>query len=121
MLGQVSCGKNKVCSQVRKTANGGKTWSAIGTIPAPIPKVGNPGAGITEIRFATTEIGWAFGPDLYRTADGGKSWKTMPLPGNGKQVLDLTTTATDGLRCRLALRLRDRDLRQQAAHGLAGR
>jgi photosystem II stability/assembly factor-like uncharacterized protein len=95
VLGQVSCGKNKVCSQVRETANGGKTWQTIGNIPAPIPKLGNPGAGITEIRFASAEIGWAFGPDLYRTANGGKSWKKMPLPGDGKQVLDLATTATD--------------------------
>jgi len=56
--------------------------------------VGNPGSGITEVRFATTEIGWAFAPDLYRTTNGGKSWKATPLPGNGKQVLDLATTAT---------------------------
>jgi hypothetical protein len=93
VLGAISCGK-KVCSQVRQTTNGGKTWHVIGTVPAPIPKIGNPGKGITEIRFASTKIGWAFGPDLYRTTDGGKSWKATPLPGDGKQVLDLTTTAT---------------------------
>ena len=95
VLGQVSCDKNMVCSQVEKTANGGKTWQTIGKIPAPIPKAGNPGSGITEIRFASAEIGWAFGPDLYRTADGGKSWVKMPLPGDGKQVLDLAVTAAD--------------------------
>src|SRR6266446_6990596 len=94
VLGAISCGKNKVCSQVRKTTNGGKAWRTIGTVPAPIPKVGNPGSGITEIRFATTEFGWAFAPDLYRTTDGGKSWKATPLPGHGKQVLDLAATAT---------------------------
>jgi photosystem II stability/assembly factor-like uncharacterized protein len=93
VLGQVSCGKNKVCSQVRQTVNGGKTWLIVGKIPAPIPKIGNPGAGITEIRFATAEIGWAFTPDLYLTTDGGKSWKKTALPGDGKQVLDLATTA----------------------------
>ncbi len=94
VLGQVACGK-KVCSQVKQTKNGGKTWTTIGQIPAPIPKVGNPGSGITEIRFATSAIGWAFGPALYRTADAGKSWSATPLPGNGKQVLDLATTATE--------------------------
>jgi photosystem II stability/assembly factor-like uncharacterized protein len=94
VLGAVSCGKTKVCSQVRKTVNGGKTWKIIGTIPAPIPKAGNPGSGITEIRFATTEFGWAFGPDLYRTENGGKTWTKAQIPGSGKQVLDLAVTAT---------------------------
>lgn len=95
VLGQVSCGKSKVCSQVRQTTNGGKTWKIAGNVPARIPKVGNPGTGITEIRFATAKIGWAYTPDLYLTTNGGKNWKKMPLPGDGKQVLDLTTTATE--------------------------
>jgi photosystem II stability/assembly factor-like uncharacterized protein len=94
VLGAVSCGKNKVCSQVIKTTDGGTTWQKIGKIPAPIPKLGNPGSGITEIKFATAEIGYAFAPDLYRTTNGGKSWAPVTIPGQGKQVLDLTATAT---------------------------
>jgi hypothetical protein len=43
---------------------------------------------------ATTQIGWSFGPRLYRTSNGGHSWARQPVPGHGKQILDLAATAT---------------------------
>lgn len=69
------------------------TWRLIGIINAPIPKLGLTRRGITEIRFATPTVGWAFEPGLFRTANGGKTWKSMPIPGHGKQVLDLAVTS----------------------------
>jgi len=45
--------------------------------------------GVTEIRFSTPEVGWAFGPRLFRTGDAGRSWAAVTIPGRGRQVLDL--------------------------------
>ena len=56
-----------------------------------MPTLGNPGFGVTEVRFATPNVGWAFAPDLFRTTDGGRSWSPMTIPGGGKQVLYLAT------------------------------
>jgi hypothetical protein len=96
VLGTTSCGKAGNCptSDVIGTSDGGTTWRQIGKIAAPIPKIGLASSGITEIRFATAKAGWAFGPGLWRTADGGKTWKVTPIPGHGKQVLSLAVSAT---------------------------
>jgi photosystem II stability/assembly factor-like uncharacterized protein len=94
VLGARSCGLRSNCatSQVIATADGGSSWHLVGTINAPIPKLGLGTTGITEIRFATSGVGWAFAPGLFRTADGGRTWRAMPIPGHGKQVLDLAVT-----------------------------
>ena len=94
VLGTVPCG-SKVCSEVIGTKDGAKTWSVVGALKAPIPNTSLGGRGVTEIRFATPEIGWAFGPDLYRTTDGGRTWAHEAIPGHGEQVLDLAANATE--------------------------
>lgn len=94
VLGAESCGLRHNCktSQVVATTNGGKSWHLVGTIHAQIPKLGLGTAGITEIRMATSKVGWIFAPGLYRTADGGKTWRKVAIPGSGKQVLSLAVT-----------------------------
>lgn len=94
VLGAKSCGLKANCarSQVIGTTNGGASWHLVGVIDAQIPKLGLGGTGITEIRFATTKVGWAFAPGLFRTSDGGQTWKAMTIPGGGKQVLSLAVT-----------------------------
>jgi hypothetical protein len=87
VLGAAACGKN-ACAEVIGTADAAKTWRLIGTVGAPIAEFGGR-PGITEIRFATPAVGWAFGPYLFRTSTGGRSWARMPIPGGGKQVLAL--------------------------------
>ena len=97
VLGTELCGpKYANCrgSQVIGTTDGGKTWHLVGRLTASIPKIGQGGSGVREIRFGTDKAGWAFGPALYRTTNGGRTWKRVPVPGGGKQVLDLAVTRT---------------------------
>jgi photosystem II stability/assembly factor-like uncharacterized protein len=96
ILGLAPCGaKGKSCTEVVSTSDAGATWAETGTIQAPTPPAGGATTGVTEIRFDTPAIGWAFAPDLYRTTNGGRTWSREPLPGTGsKQVLALATTAT---------------------------
>jgi hypothetical protein len=93
VLGAARCG-TKTCTDVIATTDGGSSWHLAGVVPAPIPQIGQPGTGVTEIRFATAAVGWAFGPGLYRTATGGRTWAAEPVPGGGKQILSLATTPT---------------------------
>ncbi|HEY5436503.1 MAG TPA: hypothetical protein VIK13_14825 [Candidatus Limnocylindrales bacterium] len=83
-LGSVPCGSTR-CAAIERTKDGGRTWA-----PAPAPKtavvpgIGLPasaGAGIGRLRFATANDGWAFGPDLWATHDGGASWTRASVPG----------------------------------------
>ena len=93
VLGAAPCGRH-TCSDVASTTDAARTWRLIGSVPAPIALLGGAQPGIAEIRFATAAVGWAFGPDLFRTATGGRSWARVPIPGGGKQVLALAASPT---------------------------
>ncbi len=86
VLGTAPCAAGS-CTAVVATRNGGRTWSAVGAPAAPLAQPG--GAGVTAIRFNDPLHGWAFGPSLYATDDGGHSWHAQGLPGGGHQVLAL--------------------------------
>ena len=88
VLGTAPCGR-RTCSDVIGTSNGGRTWRLFGKVSAPI-SVQHP--GVTEIRFSTPEVGWAFGPRLFRTGDSGRSWAAVTIPGRGQQILDLAAS-----------------------------
>ena len=92
VLGAAACGKN-ACAEVIGTTDAAMTWRLIGTVDAPIAEFGGR-PGITEIRFATPAVGWAFGTYLFRTSTGGKFWARVPIPGGGKQVLALAASPT---------------------------
>jgi photosystem II stability/assembly factor-like uncharacterized protein len=93
VLGSGKCSP-KPCSDVVRTSDGGGTWNLVGSVPVPIqgPRRERP-VGVTEIRMSSAETGWAFGPKLLSTDDGGVSWTDVPLPSHAQQVLSLGTTA----------------------------
>jgi photosystem II stability/assembly factor-like uncharacterized protein len=64
----------------------GKTWTEIGAPPAG-PADGR--TGVSQVRFLDFQNGWAYGPALYVTHDGGKSWRAM-FTHRGR-VIDLST------------------------------
>jgi hypothetical protein len=54
-----------VCTSVAVTHDGGATWSGV---PAPIT------TSVSGLRFLNQTYGWAFGPQLWATDDGGDHW-----------------------------------------------
>ncbi|HEY8636750.1 MAG TPA: hypothetical protein VIL81_05740, partial [Candidatus Limnocylindrales bacterium] len=83
VLGSVACGSGR-CPAIERTNDGGRTWA---TVPAPKAAVwsavdaSGATSGISSLRFATPNDGWAFGPDLWATHDGGASWTRISVQG----------------------------------------
>jgi hypothetical protein len=93
LLGSARCGKSS-CTDVLATGNGGAKWSLAGAVKAPIATESTPSdVGVDEVAFATGSVGWAYGPALFRTASGGRSWKATAIPGRGHQVLALASSS----------------------------
>jgi hypothetical protein len=74
------------CTSVARTDNAGKTWSGVG---APLTGAPDGATGVSQIRFLNTEDGWAFGPGLFFTGNGGRSWSQVST--DGLRVTDLET------------------------------
>ncbi|HEY2550399.1 MAG TPA: hypothetical protein VGI64_07460 [Streptosporangiaceae bacterium] len=79
-LGTALCGP-AVCTRAASTASYGTTWSGLaGVLPGG-------SSGVSQIRFLTTQVGWAYGPALDQTFDGGTTWS--PVNTGGQTVIDL--------------------------------
>ena len=71
---------------VAGTSDYGQSWTKADAPPAGPP---NGSSGVGQIRFLERANGWAYGPELYVTHDGGATWtKVGGLPG---RVVDLAT------------------------------
>lgn len=98
VLGSVPCGTGR-CPAIVRTLDGGATWSSIGapgtTIGARAPGSIGDSVGISSLRFADPLDGWAFGPELWTTRDGGTTWVKMTIAGlpAGATVTALETSA----------------------------
>lgn len=80
------------CSEkVLTTTDGANSWSRVGTIPW-VPSCA--GACASSIRFANSTYGYAYGPDLFMSADGGRSWTLQPGPA----VVGLEIAGSDVIR-----------------------
>jgi photosystem II stability/assembly factor-like uncharacterized protein len=85
MLGTAQCLTGSgTCVAILRTTDGG---SAFPGIPSP-PVVAS---DVSQLRFASPLDGYAFGPELWQTVDGGATWANIPLSG---QVTELE--AADG-------------------------
>src|SRR5579871_4744011 len=74
------------CTSVARTDNAGKTWTGV---PAPLTSQADGSAGVSQVRFLDLRDGWAFGPQLFATHDGGHTWTQVIT--NGLRVIDLET------------------------------
>jgi hypothetical protein len=91
---------------VRKTVDGGRTWSAVhapDVPPADMFQGSPPASAVGTILFTSARAGWAFGPALWQTRDGGLTWRKMRGPGGpvqdlsgvGDRVLAVTSRCRD--------------------------
>ena len=68
-----SCGPPvaAVCTSLAGTSDYGQTWYGVSA-----PVTGGPAgsAGVSGLRFLDARTGWAFGPELWVTHDGGARW-----------------------------------------------
>ena len=74
------------CTSVARTDDAGKTWTGV---PAPVTGQADGATGVSQIRFLNGADGWAFGPQLYATHDGGHTWAQVVT--DGLRVTDLET------------------------------
>ena len=74
------------CTSVARTDDAGQTWAGV---PAPLTGAPDGATGVSQIRFLNLNDGWAFGPELFVTHDGGQHW--MPVDTHGLRVTSLET------------------------------
>lgn len=94
VLGTSNCSELPCKALLRKTVNGGKTWTAVPAAPVSLvpPFTAPPLANVSTVRFENASDGWLFNPGLWATTNGGVRWHRVSLPG---EVIALA--ASDGL------------------------
>jgi len=85
-LGGSACGTEQCATAVIvHTTDGGATWERLDAAPPAAVLMGAPAGGattgISELRFADSRDGWAFGPELWATHDGGATWQPIAAFG----------------------------------------
>src|SRR5690242_17355930 len=76
----------RYCTSVARTTEAGRTWSGD---PAPLAGAPDAATGVGQIRLLNLNDGWAFGPGLFVTHTGGKTW--TPVSTHGLRVTSLET------------------------------
>lgn len=85
-----ACGPAGSCAlALRSSADGGRTWQAVPAPPTGLTNIGDSGLthNVRSLRFNSPVNGWAFGPGLWATRDGGRSWTDLN-PGQPVQALE---------------------------------
>ncbi|HUY58428.1 MAG TPA: hypothetical protein VMV16_01845 [Solirubrobacteraceae bacterium] len=78
LLGTAPCGGH-TCTVIVRTEDGGSTFTRI---PAP------PTGGVGNLRFANARDGYAFGPQLWTTHNGGRTWTEPHIRANELAAAD---------------------------------
>ncbi len=81
VLGTGTC-PSGACAAISRTADAGRTWTSVAAPAASIvPGPAQGTQGISRLRFADAQDGWAYGPDLWSTHDGGATWTRLTIAG----------------------------------------
>jgi hypothetical protein len=83
VLGARGCANLPCSARLVRTANGGRTWTAVHApaVPLVAAYTASPRFAVHTVRFADSRDGWLFGPGLWATHDGGGHWQRIYLPG----------------------------------------
>src|SRR6185437_8320523 len=94
VLGTRHCSELPCKALLRKTVNGGKTWTSVPAPPVSLvpPFTAPPLSNVSTVRFSSASDGWSFNPGLWATTDGGARWHRVSLPGEV-----VTLAASDGV------------------------
>jgi len=76
------------CTSLAGTSDWGASWYGVS---APLTGAPRGQAGVSQLRFGSLLDGWAFGPQLWATTDGGRDWQ--PQDTYGMRVTALETAA----------------------------
>ncbi|MEO8899341.1 MAG: hypothetical protein ABI352_11675 [Candidatus Dormibacter sp.] len=96
VLGRAPCSSSSPCLTLLRTQDAGRSWLSVPAPPSTLSSSPNPGGhGVRGVRFADALDGWAFGPELWATHDGGGNWTRITLPGASSTaaVVDLAAAA----------------------------
>jgi hypothetical protein len=74
------------CTSVARTSDAGKTWTGV---PTPMAGAADGATGLSQLRFLNLDDGWAYGPQLFSTHTGGRTW--TPVDTGGLRVTALET------------------------------
>jgi hypothetical protein len=77
------------CTAVAGTHDYGASWFSVGAPPA---GQADGASGASQIRFLDSSNGWAYGPELYATHDGGATW--TKINGLAGRVVDLAAAGS---------------------------
>jgi hypothetical protein len=91
VLGQAGtpghCAGGVNCTSLAGTNDYGRSWFGVSAPPTVAP---DGSAGVSQLRFLNLSQGFAFGPELWTTVNGGAHWSRVSLPP-GTRVTDLET------------------------------
>ncbi|HJQ03178.1 MAG TPA: hypothetical protein VJ851_16395 [Jatrophihabitans sp.] len=92
-LGTAPC-IQEPCTSIVTTTDGGKHWKGMPAPVADLTQLANclpTRACIGTLRFATPQVGYAYGPSaLFMTTDGGRHWQQQTGGANGLEAADGT-------------------------------
>src|SRR5690242_13543458 len=77
------------CTSMARTTDAGRTWTGV---RAPLAGAPDGATGVGQVRFLNLADGWAFGPGLFVTHTGGRTW--TPVSTHGLRVTSLETVGT---------------------------
>lgn len=93
-LGTTTSCPNDGCVALVRTRDGGNAWVGLPApqVPYSPPSGASTTTGVRQVVFANELDGWAYGPSLFATQNGGATWQQVTVGGT---VTDLAVAGTD--------------------------
>ena len=84
LLGPAPCpaGQTGPCGSIIRTTDGGRNFTGVPTPKAPVTPSATTGSGYSQLGFADAHNGYAYGPALYVTHNGGTTWTQVEVGGS---------------------------------------